>query len=172
MRTLFLLGKDAVDPLGLAINTPDLPEKVHLEMISTLGTLAEDEHVAEYVKILAAGLNGTANFLHRTPGLRALGGLLAGGVYNEKKLEEIRKDLSASSKPQDRAAFEFFDVLLGKRNLPELVRLYEAVNRQQDDIDRLNKLARQQEEELTQAYQRAEQAENRATSLQKQLNKR
>ena len=36
MRTLVLLGQDAVDPLGFAMNTPDLPEKVRLEMIGTL----------------------------------------------------------------------------------------------------------------------------------------
>jgi hypothetical protein len=171
VRMLSLLGKDAVDPLGFAMNTPDLPEKVRLEMIGTLGTLAEDEQVTEYVKILAAGTSGTVSFLHRAQGLRALGGLLAGGIYNEKKLEEIRKDLSASSKPQDIAAFEFFDVLLGKRSLSETVSLREVVSRQQDDIDRLNKLTRQQKEELTQAYQRAEQAETRATSLQRQLQK-
>ena len=125
-----------------------------------LSTLAEDEQVTELVKVLAAGPNGTVNSLHRALGLRALGGLLVGGIYNEKKLEEVRKDLSAGSKPQDRAAFEFFDVLLGKRNLPEIVRLQEVVNKQQDDIDRLNKLTHQQEEALTQAHQRAEQAED------------
>ena len=172
MRTLFLLGKDAVDPLGFAMNTPDLSEKVRLEMIGILGALAEDEQVTEYVKILATGSNGTGNFLHRALGLRALGGLLVGGIYNEKKLEEVRKDLSASSKPQDRAAFEFFDVLLGTRNLSEIVRLQEVINRQQDDIDRLSKLTRQQEEELTQAYQHAKQAETGLTSFQKQLNRR
>jgi hypothetical protein len=172
MRTLFLLGKEAVEPLGFAMTTPDLPEQVRLEMIGTLSTLAEDEQVREYVKILAAGSNGTVNLSHRAQGLRALGGLLVGGIYNEKKLEDVRKGLNASSKPQDRAAFEFFDVLLGKRNLPEIVRLQEVVNKQQDDIDRLNKLTHQQEEALTQAYQRAEQAETSAMSLQKQLNRR
>jgi hypothetical protein len=170
LRSLFLLGKDAIDSLGFAMNTPDLPEKVRLEMIGTLSTLGEDEQITEYVKILAAGPNGTVNFLHRAPGLRALGGLLAGGIYNEKKLEEVHKDLSASSKPQDRAAFEFFDVLLGKRNMSEIVRLQEVINRQQGDIDRLNKLIYQQEEALTQAHQRAAQAETGAMSLQKRLN--
>jgi hypothetical protein len=172
MRTLFLLGKDAVDPLGFAMNSPDLSEKVRLEMTGTLSTLAEDEQVTEYVKILAAGPNGTTNFLHRALGLRALGGLLVGGIYNEQKLEEVRKDLSAGTKPQDRAASEFFDVLLGKRNLPEILRLQEVINRQQDDIDRLNKLARQQEEALAQAHQGAEQAETGTMSLLKQLNRR
>ncbi|HEY4034586.1 MAG TPA: hypothetical protein VGL94_11545 [Ktedonobacteraceae bacterium] len=168
MRILFLLGKDAVDPLGFAMHTPDLPERVRLEMISTLSILAEDEQVTEYVKILTAGPNG----MHRALGLRALGGLLVGGIYDEKKLEEVRKDLSASSKSQDRAAFEFFDVLLGTRSLPEIIRLQEVVNGQQDDIDRLNKLIRQQEEELVQAHRRAEQAETGVMSLQKQLNRR
>jgi hypothetical protein len=171
MRTLSLLGKDAIDPLEFAMNTSDLPEKVRLEMISTLGSLTEGEHITEYVKILAAGTNGIVNRWHRALGLRALGGLLADGIYDEKKLEEIRADLSASSKPQDLAALEFFDVLLGKRSLPDLANLREVVNRQQDDIDRLNKLTRQQNEELTQARQRAEQAETRAISLQKQLSR-
>jgi len=172
VRALFLLGKDAIDSLGLAMNTPHLPENVRLEMIGTLATLAEDEQVTEYVKILAAGTSGTVSFLHRAQGLRALGGLLAGGVYSEKKLENICRDLSLSSKPQDLAAFEFFAVLLGKRNLPEIVSLQEVVNRQQDELDRLNKLMHQQEEELTQASQRAEQAETRITSLQKQVSRR
>jgi hypothetical protein len=172
LYALTLLGKSAIDPLGFAINTPDLPESVRLEMIGTLSTLAEDEQVAEYIKILAAGMNnGTINFLHRAQGLRALGGLLVSGIYDEKRLATIHKDLSTSTDPHDIAAFEFFDVLLGKRNMSETVDLRAVVNRQQDDLDRLNKLASQQKTELTQANQRAEQAETRASSLQKQLQK-
>lgn len=171
LRTLSLLGEDAVDPLALAIHTPTLPENVRLEMIGTLGTLAEDDQLVAYVRLFAAGANGTAP-LHRALGLRALGGLLAGGVYDEKKLEAIRAELSASSKPQERAAFEFFDVLLGKRNLLEITRLREMLNKQQEDIDRLNTRIYQQEEELSRAYQRAEQVETRAMSSQKQPNRR
>lgn len=155
LRLLFLLGKDAVDPLTLAMHTPDLSEAVRLEMISTLSSLAEDEQVTEYVRILAAGTgsNKTVSFLHRALGLRALGGLLAGGVYHEKKLAKIRDDLRASSKPQDRDKLEFFDVLLGQRNLPELVSLQETINRQQADIDRLNKLTRNLEDKLARTKQ-------------------
>jgi HEAT repeat protein len=176
LRSLFLLGKDAIDPLGFAMHTPDLPERVRLEMIGTLSTLGEEEQITEYVKILAAGPNGTVKFLHRAPGLRALGGLLAGGIYNEKKLEEVLTGLSASSKPQDRAAYEFFDVLLGKRNMPELVRLQEVINKQQDDIERLKRLTEQQEEKLTLAYSGQAQGAvptetiNGAMSLQRRLN--
>jgi hypothetical protein len=166
LRALSLLGKDAADLLGLAIHNHDIPENVRLEMIGLLGTLAEDEQIAAYVLALAAGANGTANS-HRALGLRALGGLLAGGIYDEKKLEQIREDLSASSKAQDRAASEFFDVLLGKRSQPETGRLREIISRQQDDIDRLNKRIHQQEEELAQARQRAEKVEIRAMSSQK-----
>jgi hypothetical protein len=171
LRALSLLGQEAADPLGLAIHMSQLPEKVRLEMLGVLGTLAEDEHVAAYVRILAAGAHGTGGG-HLARGLRALGGLLAGGLYHEKKLEAIREDLSASSKAQDRAAFEFFEVLLGKRNLPEMLRLREMINKQQDDIDRLNQRIHQQEEELARARQRAEQAETHAMSSQKLLNRR
>ena len=143
LRALALLGEEAADHLGLAIHSPQLPEKIRLEMIGMLGTLAEDEHIAAYVKILAAGAHGTGGG-HRARGLRALGGLLAGGIYHEQKLEANREDLSASSKAQDRAAFEFFEMLLGKRNLPEVVRLREVINRQQEDIGRLNQRIRQQ----------------------------
>ena len=166
LRALSLLGKDAADPLGLAIHNHDISESVRLEMVGLLGTLAEDEQVAAYVLALAAGANGTANS-HRALGLRALGGLLAGGIYDEKKLEQIREGLSASSRAQDRAACEFFDVLLGKRSQPENSRLREIINRQQDDIDRLNKRIHQQEEELAQARQSAEKVEIRAMSSQK-----
>jgi hypothetical protein len=151
MRMLFLLGKDAIDALRGALNTPGLPEKTRLKMVSTLGALAEDELVTEYVNILAGSTNGTLNFSLRALGLRALGGLLTGGIYNDKRLEEIRKEPGASSKPQDIAAFEFFDVLLRKRSLPALVRLREALHKQQGDTDHLNKLTRQRKEELTQA---------------------
>lgn len=171
-RLLLLLGKDAVDPLNLAVHTSDVPEHVRLELVGLLGTLAEDGQVTEYVNILTAGTNGQVNALQRALGLRALGGLLAGGVYSEKKLAEIRQSFSASSKPQDRAAFEFFDVLLGQRNLPELMRLREMVNRQQDEIDHLNKRIRQRDEKLTRTHQRTEQAETRIMSFLKRLNKR
>jgi hypothetical protein len=142
LRALALLGPDAADPLGLALHTPHVPENVRLAMIGTLGTLAEDEQVAAYVNSLAAGAGGTVNG-HRARGLRALGGLLAGGLYHEKRLEAIRESLSASSKAQDRAAFEFFEVLLGKRNLPEILRLREMSIRQQGDMDRLDQQTRQ-----------------------------
>ena len=151
VRMLSLLGRDAVDALGFAINMPGLPEQARLEMVGTLASLAEDEQVTEYVNILAGGTNGTLNFSLRALGLRALGGLLAGGIYSEKRLEEIRKGLSASSKPQDIAAFEFFDVLLGKRSLPELVNLRETLNKQQDVLNSLNKLTPPLKEEFTQA---------------------
>jgi hypothetical protein len=140
-------------------------------MISTLAALAEDEQITAYVNSLAAGTTGTGNS-HLAMGLRALGGLLAGGIYNEQKLEAIRKDLSASAKLQDRAAFEFFDVLLGKRNLQEFSRLRAMANNHQDELIRLNQRILQQEEALAQARQRAEQAESRAMSLQKELSRR
>jgi hypothetical protein len=162
MRALFLLGKDAVDSLALAIYDPGLSESARLEMMGMLGTLAEDEQITAYVHILAAGASGTANSSHRARGFRALGGLLAGGIYNEKRLEEIRESLSASSKPQDRAAFEFFEVLLGKRNLSEVARLREVIHKQQDDIARLNQRIQQQEEELAQARRRTKYGETRA----------
>jgi hypothetical protein len=165
LRALSLLGKDAADLLGLAIHNHGLSENVRLEMIGLLGTLAEDEQLAAYVLALAAGANGTTNS-HRALGLRALGGLLAGGIYDEKKLEQIREDLSTSSKAQDRAACEFFDVLLGKRSQPDTGRLREIISRQQDDIDRLNQRIHRQEEELAQARQRAEKVEIRAMSSQ------
>ena len=165
LRALSLLGKDAADRLGLAIHHHDISENVRLEMIGLLGTLAEDEQIAAYVLALAAGANGTANS-HRALGLRALGGLLAGGIYDEKKLEQIREDLSTSSKAQDRAAREFFDVLLGKRSQLESARLGEIISRQQEDIDRLKKRVHQQEEELAEARRRGEKVEIRAMSSQ------
>jgi hypothetical protein len=154
LRALLLLGKDAADPLGLAIPAPDVPENVRLEMIAALGTLAEDEQITAYVRILAAGTNGTVG-LHRARGLRALGGLLAGGIYHEKRLEAIREALGASSKAQDRAACEFFDMLLDHRGSLEASRLRDVVHKQQSEIDRLSVRIRQQEEELAQARRRA-----------------
>jgi hypothetical protein len=170
LRALSLLGKDAADRLGLAIQNQDIGENVRLQMVGLLGTLAEDEQIAAYVLALAAGANGTANS-HRALGLRALGGLLAGGIYDEKKLEQIRENLSSSTKAQDRAAGEFFDILLGKRSQPESARLREIISRQQGDIDRLNQRIRQQEEELAHARQRAEKVEIHAMTTQKLLNR-
>jgi hypothetical protein len=168
---LFLLGKDAVDPLDVAMLSADLPEHIRLELTGTLAALMESEQVTAYVDVLAAGTNGTGNISHRALGLRALGGLLAGGLYHAKKLEKIRQDLSTSTKPQDRAAFEFFDVLLGKRNLPELLRLRDQVSKQQEDLISLRKLTNQQEEELQKNRQYAQQAETRMLTFQKQLNR-
>jgi hypothetical protein len=168
---LFLLGKDAVDPLDVAMLSADLPEHIRLELTGILAALMESEQVTAYVDVLAAGTNGTGNISHRALGLRALGGLLAGGLYHAKKLEKLRQDLSTSTKPQDRAAFEFFDVLLGKRNLPELLRLREQVSKQQEDLISLRKLTNQQEEELQKNRQYAQQAETRMLTFQKQLNR-
>jgi hypothetical protein len=134
-------------------------------MVGLLGTLAEDEQVAAYVLALAAGATGTPNS-HRALGLRALGGLLAGGIYDEQKLAQIRAELSASSKAQDRAAGEFFEVLLGKRSPSERSRFDDILSRQQEDIARLNRRLQQQEEALAEARQRAERAEARATRSQ------
>jgi hypothetical protein len=170
LRALSLLGKDAADRLGLAIHNQDIAENIRLEMAGLLGILSEDEQIAAYVLALAAGANGTANS-HRALGLRALGGLLAGGIYDEKKLEQIRQNLSTSSKAQDRAAGEFFDALLGKRSQPESSRLREIISRQQDDIARLNQRLHQQEEELARARQSAEKVEIHAMNTQKLLNR-
>ena len=83
-----------------------------------------------------------------------------------KNWKQIREDLSTSSKAQDRAAREFFDVLLGKRNQLESARLGEIISRQQEDIDRLKKRVHQQEEELAEARRRGEKVEIRAMSSQ------
>jgi hypothetical protein len=165
LRALSLLGNDAADRLGLAIHNPGISEDLRVQMVGLLGTLAEDEQIAAYALGLAAGTYGTANS-RRALGLRALGGLLAGGFYDEKKLEHIREELSASSKAQDRAAREFFDALLGKRRQPNSVRLRELISSQQDNMDRLNERIQQQEEELEQARQRAENVEIHAMSSQ------
>jgi hypothetical protein len=165
MRALSLLGNDAADRLGLAIHNPGISETLRLQMVGLLGTLAEDEQIAAYALGLAAGAYGTANS-HRALGLRALGGLLAGGFYDEKKLEHIREELSASSKAQDRAAREFFDALLGKRRQPNSVRLREIISSQQGDMERLNERIHQQEEELEQARRRSPNVEIHAMSSQ------
>jgi hypothetical protein len=165
LRALSLLGNDAADRLGLAIHNPGISENLRLQMVGLLGTLAEDEQVAAYALGLAAGAYGTTNS-HRALGLRALGGLLAGGFYDEKKLEHIREELGASSKAQDRAAREFFDALLGKRRQPNSVRLREIISSQQQDMERLSERLQQQEEELARAHQHAENVEIHAMSSQ------
>jgi hypothetical protein len=171
LRALSLLGNDAADRLGLAIHNPGISEDLRLQMVGLLGTLAEDDQIAAYALGLAAGATGTANS-HRALGLRALGGLLAGGFYDEKKLEHIREKLSTSSKPQDRAAREFFDVLLGKRRQTNSVRLREIISSQHNDMDRLNERLHQQEEELAEARQRAEEVHGHAMRSEQTVNRR
>jgi hypothetical protein len=162
MRALLLLGKQAEEPLANVIDATKVSSRVQLEAIGTLGTLIDHPTVTRYVKDLtAAGGKRTRDLRLQEQGFRALGGLLASGIYNREELTQFQNN---SKRNGDLASFEFYDVLLGTRNMPEIKRLKEQVRQLQSRADAAEQRAGDAESRADRATRRADAAEQRAST--------
>ncbi|MBV9690577.1 MAG: hypothetical protein JO202_12820 [Ktedonobacteraceae bacterium] len=160
MRALLLLGKQAEEPLANVIDAIKVSSEVQLDAIGTLSTLVDHRRITGYVKELTA-IDGmrTRDLRQQELGLRALGGLLASGIYTREELIQLQNN---SKRNGDQASFEFYDVLLGTRNMPKIKTLEDRLQRQDSTIKQLREQVQREQNKAYAAEQRASAAESRA----------
>jgi hypothetical protein len=182
MRSLLLLGNEAEQPLVNAIDTTT--GLVQLEAIGTLGTLVAHPRITGFVEALARSERGreTLDLSVQKRGFRALGGLLASGIYDPDKLSDIQQNSN------DRTSSEFYSELLGTRYWRKIEELEKSIDKLNKDIQLKDKIiadlggqvqrlqrdinvARQRasdaERRTSDAERRAETAENRAVAAER-----
>lgn len=123
LYTLLLLGEEAQQALLEMFMNAGTAEPLRAELAGILGMATAPDVVAEEAQRLAIyGLTARNTGLQAPTrmavSLRALGGLLAGGDWNARRLMELRS-ASDEGSPQR----ELFNVLLGLRYEPQLERL-------------------------------------------------
>lgn len=141
------LGKQAVRPLERILNAKSIPPILEQQAAATLGLITRHEQIETLVSNLAArefAIEGQRTRLLINPlHFRALGGLLASGNYNSNVLIEKRSEATQGS-----SAFEFYDVLLGTRNMPEITRLHTRLEVISDEKDQLTREVNRLTQEL------------------------
>jgi HEAT repeat protein len=147
-RILPFIGEQAVDPLVRILSRQDVPQPIQEEAAGMLGVIRRHERVEGYVSELAAN-RPAMNFGQRTRQLynplhyRALGGLLASGNYGRNELMQLRSASELGSE-----SYEFYDVLLGSRNMAEIERLRTDVRHFRQAWDAANAEVRRLNAEL------------------------
>ncbi len=125
-----LFGSQTQGALLEAFNDPATSLELRADLAAVLGMIATPNEIIEYAKNLSSygfSSSRTSILFPRQLVLshRALGGLLAGGQWNEQKIRELR-DASQEGSP----ARELFNELLGWRYEPQLMQLQ---NQMQND---------------------------------------
>ncbi|HEY4386483.1 MAG TPA: HEAT repeat domain-containing protein, partial [Ktedonobacteraceae bacterium] len=121
--TFLLLGRETEDALQEVFVDQNTSPELRAELATVLGMMSAPEEVAEYAQNiskygLAPQRSGTLYPDQLTIGLRALGGLLAGGYWDTRTLQELRAS-STSGSPEH----ELFSILLGWRYAPQVEQL-------------------------------------------------
>jgi hypothetical protein len=127
-----LLGAEAQEALLEVFNDPETTPELRAELATILGMVSAPEVIVEHAQHLSSyGIAPTrAKPLFPDQleiALHALGGLLASGLWDVKKLQELR----AASK-EGSPAHELFSVLLGWCYEPQLAKLHRDLQSQQD----------------------------------------
>src|SRR5262249_8051514 len=120
---LLLFGPKTQQLLLEVFRDADISAELRAEVAAVLGMVSAPDSVADYVSNISTyGMSSTrASILfpeQMAIALRALGGLLAGGYWNARKLQELR-----ASTQEGNPAHELFNVLLGVRYSPQLAQL-------------------------------------------------
>jgi hypothetical protein len=110
----------------------DASPELRTEIAAVLGMTSAPDPVTDYVHNLSTyGMSATRTSVlfpeQLSIALRALGGLLASGHWNARKLQELR-DASQQGDP----ARELFNVLLGMRYEPQIARLERDLQDERD----------------------------------------
>jgi HEAT repeat protein len=121
--SLLLLGEEAQQALLDRFVNAGTPDPLRAEIASVLGMVSAPEVVEEEAKNLSrygltARNTGMQAPTHYAVALHALGGLLASGNWNARRLMELR-NASAEGSPER----ELFNQLLGLRYEPQLAQL-------------------------------------------------
>ncbi|HEU5230841.1 MAG TPA: hypothetical protein VFU49_23665, partial [Ktedonobacteraceae bacterium] len=132
IHALLLLGEETQEILFDLFNDPDTTIEMRAELATVLGMVSAPEVVAEYAQNISKyGLSASRTsplFPEQLAiSLHALGGLLAGGHWNVRKIQELR-DACKDGSP----ARELFNVLLGVRYEPQLAKLQNDLQSERD----------------------------------------
>lgn len=120
---MLLFGSQAYDTLLETFNDPDTTPELRADLAAILGMLGTPDEITEYAKNLSSyGLSSSRTSILFPKQLvlshRALGGLLASGQWDERKIRELRDASQEGS-----SARELFNELLGWRYEPQLIQL-------------------------------------------------
>ncbi len=130
---LLLLGEETQEVLLDLFNEPDTSIEMRAELAMVLGMVSAPEIVAEYAQNISKyGLSASRTsplFPEQLAiSLHALGGLLTGGHWNVRKIQEMRDACK-----DDSPARELFNVLLGMRYEPQLAKLQNDLQIERDE---------------------------------------
>ncbi|HLZ55624.1 MAG TPA: HEAT repeat domain-containing protein [Ktedonosporobacter sp.] len=130
--SFLLLGERTQEALLAVFKDSTTSSELRAEVAAILGMTRAPDVVTEYAqRISAYGLTATRSGVlapeQLAIALRALGGVLAGGYWNVRKIQEMR-DASKEGSP----AYELFNVLLGWRYEPQLAQLQSKLQDERD----------------------------------------
>ncbi|MBE3560744.1 MAG: HEAT repeat domain-containing protein [Ktedonobacteraceae bacterium] len=136
LSVLWLLGEEAQQALLAVFADADVPARLRAEAAALLGMMAvpegieaEAQKLSEYGLALSAGRTGSLQAPERlTVALHALGGLLAGGYWDARRLQELR-----AASPAGSAVRELFSILLGWRYEPQFEKLRNELQKEREE---------------------------------------
>ena len=131
-HAFLFLGDEGREALIHILNDLNAPTRLRAEAISMLGLLGPYKDLYEYAQSLSSyGLSPNRTSIlkpdHLAIALRALGSLLASGDWDIATLQNLRKIT-----PEGSAQSELYQVLLGWRYEPEIVRLRSELQNERD----------------------------------------
>ncbi len=125
---LLLLGRETEEALEGVFEDQSASVGLRAELAAVLGMMSAPDTIAQYAQNIgsygmAAKRSGVLYPDELTIAHRALGGLLAGGHWNIRTLQELRSTSKLGS-----AEHELFSMLLGWRYAPQLEQLQKQLN--------------------------------------------
>jgi HEAT repeat protein len=132
IHALLLLGEQAQETLLNIFQMAGTSPELRAEIAAILGMTSAPEIIAAYAQNLSQyGLASDRNSIEAPEelsiALHSLGGLLAGGVWNLRTLQELYQ-----SSPEGSPGHELFGMLLGKRYEPQIARLQGDLQSERD----------------------------------------
>lgn len=130
--SFLLLGSETRGALLDVFQDTATADELRIEIAALLGMMGAPDAVAEYAQNMSSyGLSASRTSLlfpdQLAIALRALGGLLAGGYWHARKLQELR-----DTSHEDDPARELFNVLLGMRYTPQIAQLQSDLQDERD----------------------------------------
>ncbi len=150
MGVFSFIGEQSIKPLEKIVRETNISSQLLPEAIAMLGLLSRherNEQIEQYVAELASLkpiMRGQRTRQLLNPlDYRALGGLPASGRYDYTELSNLKRQADSQG---DVPASEFYDVLIGTRNIPKIDLLTrrwqeseDRTNLLQQDVDRLTR---------------------------------
>jgi HEAT repeat protein len=165
IHALLLLGEQAQETLLNIFQMAGTSPELRAEIAAILGMTSAPEIVAAYAQNLSQyGLASDRNSIQSPEelsiALHSLGGLLAGGIWNLRTLQELYQ-----SSPEGSPGHELFSVLLGKRYAPQIAKLQGDLQSEQDSKKQAVKMMT---ERIMQDQERIQEMEQELQQIQRE----